>query len=365
MITEEEGFTFLSFYDVEKKEWEKKKFFKFDKILSFSYSEDGKRFVLSATKNGQSDIFIYTILNTKVEQLTNDTWSDLEPAWIQNDKRVVFRSNRLTDTLKPREKAIEFPKKTFDLYAMPAHEPADTTVIWQLTNTPQTNETMPTAYADGFVAFLSDREATRNQQLIKIDSNIAFVDTATHYDYSFTEYPLSDYRRSILDHAYLPERDIQLELAYDKQRYRLYQSEYITPEELQLTAVARPKAHPDSLGEETPPERLLNPAQSSTVPLYYPGVDPSQFEINIDDYQFEDAPQNDRPSSRRDKPQARPVKILPTPANVAELPEEEKPLEIPPKRNYFLSFYQDDFTVGFDNVFNNPQYQKFTGVING
>ncbi|MDZ7848630.1 MAG: hypothetical protein U5L96_18875 [Owenweeksia sp.] len=58
------------------------------------------------------------------------------------------------------------------------------------------------------------------------------------------------------------------------------------------------------------------------------------------------------------------TEILPQPESTASLKEPEE-LEIPPKRNYFLSFFRDDFTVRFDNMFDNPQYQRFTGVVNG
>ncbi|HAD96357.1 MAG TPA: hypothetical protein DCG19_03065, partial [Cryomorphaceae bacterium] len=197
MFTEEKGFVYLNFYNLEEKELEKKQFFKFDKILSFSYSRDGKKFLLSATKDGQSDIFIYTILNTKIEQLTKDSYDDLEPTFFDNDKRVAFTSNRITDTLKQGEESFDFPKETYDIFAMEAEVPEDTTVIWRMTNSDRINERKPDEYAPGYLAFVSNRSGTVNRHLIQIDSAISYVDTTTHYDYSFKEFQVTDYNRNI------------------------------------------------------------------------------------------------------------------------------------------------------------------------
>lgn len=363
MITEEEGFVYLSFYNREEKEWEKKKFFKFDKINSFSYSADGKRFVLSANKDGQSDIFIYTILNTKVEQLTDDTYTDFDPVWFHDNRRIAFSSNRPNDSVIQRNEAIKFPKEYFDLYAMPAEEPqSDRIVIWQLTNSTGINETQPKEYAPGYLSFLSDRGGVINRNLIKIDSAIAFVDTTTHYEYSFSEYDLTRHKRSILDHAYLPETGNDVLLTYNDMRYRLYDIPHRTPEELNLLGQELNKRE-DGTGKTPASLPKANGSRTSSVPLYYPGVKPEEFEINIEDYQFENAGETPQ-APRKEKPQPKPIKILPVPNSMVQEPPEDT-LVIPPKRNYFLSFFRDDFTVGFDNTFDNPQYQPFTGVVTG
>ncbi len=358
MITEEKGFIYLNYYNLKDKNWEKKPFFKFDKILSFSYSEDGKRFLMSAVKDGQSDIFIYTILNTKIEQLTNDSYDDLHPAWIEGGRRVAWSSNRPNNVLKNNEEATVFPKNDLDLFAMPAAVPDDTAEIWRLTQSPNVDEIAPKAYQPGFVTFLSDRSGVRNRHLIEIDSSIGYVDTTTHYEYDFTEYQLTNSRRNILAHNYFPEREKITDVLFFDQRFRVYETPMERFEDLSAERISG-SAPPTPSGESS----AQTPAQSSlpqNSPLYYPGVDFNDFEVNIYDYQFDDDQGRSRPS-RNEKPRPRPVKILPEPGNVMQ-PQNDT-LEIPPKRNYFLSFYEDDFSVSFDNIFLNPQYQRFTGFV--
>ena len=365
MFTEEKGFIYLSFYNTEDRKWEKKAFYKFDKILSFQYSQDGKRFLLSAHKDGQSDIFIYTILNTKVEQLTDDIYNDLYPTFVQNDRRVIWSSNRPNDTLIRNDKSTLFARDDHDLFAMRAREPEkDTTVILRVTNSAEVNELRAQQYAPGYVAFLSDRDRVQNRHLIKIDSSIAYVDTITHYSYSFEEFDMTDYGMSLLNHAYVPERDVNLDLTYLKGRYRLFETEYLWPQDLQLQPLMSDKQREIEILKEL--NDTVFSGTSSDIPLYYPGVNPAEFDVNIYDYQFESVDESERiPEQDSMAPQQKELtKILPTPPQpaISAKPEE---LDIPPKRNYFLSFFQDDFTVRFDNMFDNPQYQRFTGFVSG
>lgn len=365
MITEEKGFIFLNYYNLEKKELEKKKFFKFDKILSYRYNSDGKKFLMSAVKDGQSDIFIYTILNTKVEQLTNDSYNDLYPIFIQNDKRVVFSSNRVTDTVIKKEEANRFIRKSHDLFSMAAAEPKeDTTVIWRLTNTPNIDELNAENHEKGYFSFLTNRGGIQNSNIIKIDSSIAYIDTSTHYEYSFKEYVLTNSDRNILDMSVNPERDKTYSLVFKDRRYRILESEFKSGADLQLEPIRKPAAQSGTGEDGNKREKAFSSTREGNASLYYPGLKPEDYEVNIDDYRFENE-EDIRKSGKKEKPEAKPVPVESLPQTVTQVgkPAEEEELIIPPKRNYFLSFYQDDFAVKFDNIFDNPQYQAFTGFV--
>lgn len=367
LFTEEKGYIYLNFYNLTEKKLEKKQFFKFDEILSFHYSKDGKQFLMSAVKKNQSDIFIYTILNTKIEQLTNDSYDDMDPAFFDNEKRVVFSSNRVSDTLKKKEWSKDFPKQSFDLFAMPAKEPsADTSVIWRITNSDGINELGSKEYQDGYLSILSGRSGTVNRHLIKIDSAISFVDTITHYEYSFKEFQHSNFNRSLLDQNIGEDGGMDYNLILRDKRYKIFQTEHenvtnfggreIVENPAPIGVILRDTANASS---ETTQTELIS--SNDVSPLYYPGNDPRTFEVDIRNYKFEDESKVRR--RRRDKkPKPKKVEILPSPEMVTGIPKEEE-LEIPPKRNYFLSFFKDDFSIGFDNIFSNPQYQRFTGFV--
>lgn len=366
MFTEEKGFVYLNFYNLAEKKLEKKQFFKFDEILSFDYSKDGKRFIMSAVKKNQSDIFIYTILNTKIEQLTNDSYDDFDPAFFDDEKRVVFSSNRITDTLKKKEWSKDFPKKSVDLFAMTAKEPkSDTSVIWRLTNSDGINERASQEYQDGYLTFLSGRSGIVNRHLIKIDSAISYVDTITHYEYSFKEFQQSNYNRSILDQSIGQEGGKNYTLVLKDRRYKIFETNHFNAADFSGSAIAdipeqKGAIRKDSANASSESTQTELISSNDVSPLYYPGINPDDYEIDIGNYQFEDESKVRRRRARKEE--AKKVKILPSPEKVTSIPEEEE-LEIPPKRNYFLSFYKDDFSIGFDNIFSNPQYQRFTGFV--
>jgi len=361
-FTEEKGFIYLNFYNLEKDELEKKTFFKFDKILSFDYSKDGKQFLLSAVKNGQSDIFIYTILNTKIEQLTNDSYNDLYPSFFDNDKRVIFSSNRFTDTLKQGEFSTKFSNQ-HDLFAMKAKEPEDTSVIWRMTRSPGINELKAEEYVPSYISFMSNRGKAQNRHLIQIDSSIAYVDTVTHYEYSFKEYQVTHYDRNLLANSFFPETDKTLNLFFKDDRYKLFSEPFLYPEQLNLKQVSKPIGQlEDTSGTEVISQK------DNFSSLYYPGVKSSDFEVDIDNYRFNNessirGKEEDKKEKEAQEPEA--VQIQPVPEAITNLSIEKEELQIPPKRNYFLSFYQDDFSTSFGNAFINPQYQRFTGFVSG
>ena len=84
IIYERKGELLLSYYTMKSKKLETQKMFNFEKIVDFSYSDDGKLMALSAVQNGQSDIFVYTPGSGNSDQITKDIYDDLTPRFITN-----------------------------------------------------------------------------------------------------------------------------------------------------------------------------------------------------------------------------------------------------------------------------------------
>ena len=68
----------------------------FDQILDAGFMLDAGTLLLSAVKNGHSDIFTYKIESGKTKQITNDVYDDLNPTVVAFPNRVgiIFSSNR-------------------------------------------------------------------------------------------------------------------------------------------------------------------------------------------------------------------------------------------------------------------------------
>ena len=62
IITEKKGEDYLYFYSLKEKTLDLQILHDFQKILDFSYSDDGSKLVFSAVQKGQSDIYVYNII---------------------------------------------------------------------------------------------------------------------------------------------------------------------------------------------------------------------------------------------------------------------------------------------------------------
>ena len=70
----------------------------FAQILSISWNPDGLRMAVSASNGVQSDIYSLNLVDGSTTNLTDDVYSDLEPAWSPDGETIVFHSDRGADT---------------------------------------------------------------------------------------------------------------------------------------------------------------------------------------------------------------------------------------------------------------------------
>ncbi|GEO05940.1 peptidase S9 [Adhaeribacter aerolatus] len=63
-------------------------------INNAAWSPDGRSILISGLVEGRSDLYLYDLNTKKVENLTNDAHSDLQPAWSADGRQIVFASDR-------------------------------------------------------------------------------------------------------------------------------------------------------------------------------------------------------------------------------------------------------------------------------
>ncbi len=198
IITEKKGEDYLYFYSLKEKTLDFQILHEFQKILDFSYSDDGSRLVFSAVRKGQSDIYVYNIIAGSYEQITKDVYDDLNPRFINHSSQIIFSSNRDNDTIRfdpvVSPKSLH-PDHDIFVYDYAGKKP----VLHRITSTPGVDEIQPMAWDDNFFCFLSDRNGIYNRYLARYDSAITFIDTATHYRYFTSSFPVTNYTRNLLE----------------------------------------------------------------------------------------------------------------------------------------------------------------------
>ncbi|WP_345331340.1 DPP IV N-terminal domain-containing protein [Mucilaginibacter defluvii] len=69
---------------------------KAEQFSNLSWSPDGKNVVFQGLYEGQGDLYSYNFDTKKVTQLTNDKYSDYQPSYSKDGKKIIFSSDRTT-----------------------------------------------------------------------------------------------------------------------------------------------------------------------------------------------------------------------------------------------------------------------------
>lgn len=68
-------------------------------ILSATWSPDGKRLALSALAGGFTNLYVYDLESGHLRTLTDDPFSDLQPAWSPDGRAIAFATDRYSSDL--------------------------------------------------------------------------------------------------------------------------------------------------------------------------------------------------------------------------------------------------------------------------
>jgi len=189
-------------FDIEKRKLGKRILVDVEKITDFSFDPDGMFLLFSGFKNGQSDIFIFSLLAKSYQNITNDFYDDCFPIFL-NKKQIVFSSNRPVDSIKIKDPFyLAKPVDGYNLFLYRYGQKDEK--LLQITHSNHVNNIQAQAISPREVLFLSDENGIYNQQLARLDSSISKIDTIIHYGYFARLSHLSDNYYSIIEQSYNP-----------------------------------------------------------------------------------------------------------------------------------------------------------------
>jgi len=344
-ITEEKGVLLIHFFDINTGGIQVKAIFNMEKVTAMDYSDSGKEMVLSGVYKGQSDLYLYYVGPNSHKKLTNDIYDDLEPRFIENSTKIVFTSNRTTDSLgyQPADSDLFINQKDVWVLDYQSEEPT----LIRVTETPGFSEKQPVGI-DSMLYYLGeDAEILARYSAVK-DSFITHIDTSIHYYHFYDAKPaLTPYNRGILEHNITAEGDYT-EIIKDDYKFHLMVKNLKENSKI----ITLNSSNIDSVYEKKAEEVVKTTIHSPTLlkPQIVPKDSTDDDLININHYVFE---------KDKDKVQRNTIVI----GNEANVKKDSvwKKFKIPNQRNYNMSFFNDNSALKLSNSFVNGEYQQFTG----
>lgn len=267
-VHERRGKIYITTVDLIKKKKTKILFLKFDKITGFAYSDNGNTLIISAIRKGQSDLYLYDMQTRRERQITNDPFDDLYPTYADGGSKILFASNRNSDSLGSAAPMTLDVNNNLDIYVYDLEKTGQPNALKRLSNTPNINELHPVEYNNNYYSYLTEyngifnRYAVRveeqydyselqvfrkdslktidtlyferleelgavfdyNGKTIRLGEDVDRIDTIIHTkDVVFT-YPLTNYNRSILAHDICKQKQLTYDFVLNKKRFSIFYS---------------------------------------------------------------------------------------------------------------------------------------------
>jgi len=352
-VTEEKGELKFHVYNLETREITTRNLLYFEKILDLSFSPDARKLVFSAVADGQTDIWVFDIAASTNDRITNDLADDFSPRFIDNMNSISFVSNRRSDTIYMENDPENNTTTAFSVYV---YDYANRSPVLQnISEGDYINLWEPLSPRKNEFFYLSDKNGIINRYFAKYDSTISLVDTTIHYRYFANSFPLTNYKRNILDHDINTETQEIAEIIYNDRKYHMFKypmeferkyGDELTPTEYRDKHVSRLEAE-DSIHHIE--KKVISMKDISNNQLIHQGdtIELQEFRIDINNYIFEREKLNYYNNQLQDRN-----------LNLVLDTVENKPMMY---IDYSTAFYPNQLVNQIDFSFLNASYQAFTG----
>lgn len=161
---------------------------RFSNVRSFGFSSNGRLVILSADFEGKSDLFLMSATRNRApRRLTNDIYDDLDPSFIPNTNRIVFTSNRASDTLRANTK-LPFEQLT-DVYNLFIYDLDSTKFLLNRVTNTLSKDVSPLALDENNFYYLSDQRGIVN--LFKFNRKSGIYSQITNLSSSIKDFDLN------------------------------------------------------------------------------------------------------------------------------------------------------------------------------
>ncbi len=151
----------------------------FDQVQDIKYMLDSRTLLLSAVKNGHTDIYTFDIEKERAKAITNDVYDDLDATFVSfpNKTGILFASNRPSANAPTGDTCIPSQHR-FNVFLITNFgDKPELNQISQLTNLKYGNARYPAPYNVNHFTFVSDENGVQNRYAGFFTTKKAGVDT--------------------------------------------------------------------------------------------------------------------------------------------------------------------------------------------
>ena len=137
----------------------------FDQIQDIKYMLDNRTLLLSAVKNGHTDIFSFDTETEKIVQITNDIYDDIDPAFVSfpNKTGILFASNRPNANAVSSDEILPDENRYNIFMITNFGDKPELNQITQLSNVKFGSARFPSQYNNNHFTFVSDENGIGNR----------------------------------------------------------------------------------------------------------------------------------------------------------------------------------------------------------
>ena len=137
----------------------------FDQVQDMKYILNSNTLLLTAVKNGHTDIFTLELQNEKVKQITNDVYDDLDASFVAfpNKTGIIFSSNRPSPDAKTGDTVLPSDNRYNVFLITNFGDKPELNQISQLSHLKYGNARFPMQYNENHFTFVSDENGVGNR----------------------------------------------------------------------------------------------------------------------------------------------------------------------------------------------------------
>ncbi len=165
VIYPENGKIRMFIYDVVKKlKLNKQEIKDFQMIQDAKFMLDNNTIILSASRNGQSDIYVYKINEQTFQQITDDPYSDIDPSFVAfpNKSGIIFSSNRPTGNASKADTVLP-SRNHFNIFLVDNWNRSEFKQVSKLSDLKYSDARFPLQYNINHFTFVSSENGIGNR----------------------------------------------------------------------------------------------------------------------------------------------------------------------------------------------------------